>query len=237
MGAVMAGNTRIDIGRIRRDQIVEAAVAVIAEQGIQNLSLSEIEKKVGMSRGQLTYYFKSKEDILLGVFDRLVEMMRGQRGGGGDQPPPELTSWQGVVRMVLQAILQEPQSHPEFGPLQYTFLSQISHREDFRQRLAGLYEDWRLQMSELVGDKLSAGRKKVSPRTFASLVQAMFHGVAIQIAADPGAFHRQEMLALCLDMLGSYLQGQPKTQSGRGAAGHKSKKEKLPGRLVNGVKK
>ncbi len=61
---------RVDVGRIRREQIVEAAVAIIAEQGIQNLSLSEIEKRAGMSRGQLTYYFPSKEDILLAVFDR-----------------------------------------------------------------------------------------------------------------------------------------------------------------------
>ena len=39
-------NGRINIGSIRREQIVEAAAAVIAEQGIQNLSLSEIEQKV-----------------------------------------------------------------------------------------------------------------------------------------------------------------------------------------------
>src|SRR3954454_4319993 len=72
-------NGHLSLATLRREQIVDAAVAVIAEQGIQNLSLSEIEKKVGMSRGQLTYYFKTKEDILLAVFDRLVEQWR-QRG-------------------------------------------------------------------------------------------------------------------------------------------------------------
>ena len=65
-------NGRVDVGRVRREQIVEAAVAVIAEQGLQSLSLSEIEKRAGMSRGQLTYYFPAKEDILLAVFDRLL---------------------------------------------------------------------------------------------------------------------------------------------------------------------
>jgi AcrR family transcriptional regulator len=52
---------RIDVASVRREQVVEAAVAVIAEQGIQNLSLSAIEQKAGMSRGQLTYYFPTKE--------------------------------------------------------------------------------------------------------------------------------------------------------------------------------
>ena len=68
-------NSRIDIRSIRQEQIVEAAVAVIAEQGIQHLSLSEIEKKAGMSRGQLTYYFPAKEDIFLAVFDRLLQLI------------------------------------------------------------------------------------------------------------------------------------------------------------------
>ncbi len=67
-------NPRIDVGSIRREQIVEAAIAVITERGLQNFSLSEIEKKAGMSRGQLTYYFPAKEDILLAVFDRLLQL-------------------------------------------------------------------------------------------------------------------------------------------------------------------
>src|SRR3954471_17912864 len=73
------------VGRQRREQIVEAATAIIAEQGLQNLSLSAIEARTGMSRGQLTYYFKAKEDILLAVFDRLLCMMH-QRARGAPAP-------------------------------------------------------------------------------------------------------------------------------------------------------
>src|SRR5947209_8710829 len=74
---------RIDVGSIRREQIVDAAIAVIAERGIQHLSLSEIEKKTGLVRGQLTYYYKAKEDILLAVFDRLIALMH-QRATAAD---------------------------------------------------------------------------------------------------------------------------------------------------------
>jgi AcrR family transcriptional regulator len=67
---------RIDISFIRKEQIVDAAVCVISQQGLQNFSLSEIEKKARMSRGQLTYYFPAKEDILLAVFDRFLFLMQ-----------------------------------------------------------------------------------------------------------------------------------------------------------------
>src|SRR5436190_23884432 len=113
---------RIDVARIRREQIVEAAVAVIAEQGLQNLSLSEIEKKIGMSRGQLTYYFKTKEDILLAVFDRLIELMNRQHG----EVEIDQLAWLEIVRHVLDIVLATPPAHPEFHALQHAFLSQTS---------------------------------------------------------------------------------------------------------------
>src|SRR5215831_2685818 len=119
---------RIDIASIRREQIVEAAVSVITEQGIQNLSLSEIEKKAGMSRGQLTYYFPTKEDILLAVFDRLVALMHERVGEPECAAGQDASAWEWIQHL-LKKIVVAPRDHPEFGCLQYTFLSQIAHRE------------------------------------------------------------------------------------------------------------
>ena len=84
---------RVDIGSIRREQIVEAAISVIAEKGLENLSLSEIEKRAGMSRGQLTYYFPAKEDILLAVFDRLVVHMHQRIGTPAGLSDGEIAGW------------------------------------------------------------------------------------------------------------------------------------------------
>jgi len=200
---------RPDIVNARREQIVEAAVAVIAAQGLPNLSLSEIEQKAGMSRGQLTYYFPTKEAILLAVFDHLLVMMcqRAGKPNGEMCDPAKPGAWLQRLEQVLQAILQSPPVSPEFHCLQYTFLSQIGYREDFRQRLANLYEEWR----GLIGHDVAADlaqrrpRRPVSARALASLVQALLHGLTVQLAADPGAFDPAEMVSLCLDMLGTYL--------------------------------
>jgi AcrR family transcriptional regulator len=199
----------INIATVRREEIVEAAVAVIAERGIQNLSLSEIEKKAGMSRGQLTYYFPAKEDILLAVFDRVLQLMYQRMGTPAetaDIPCEQQTGWDWVQHL-FKSIFLKPPAAPEFGCLQYTFLSQIGHREDFRRRLATLYEEWRSDMAKGLAVDLAkrpAGRS-VSPRALATLVQAILHGLSMQAAADPEAFDRQEMVNLCLDVLAMYL--------------------------------
>src|SRR3954453_15990465 len=169
---------RIDIAAIRKEQIVEAAVAVIAEQGLPNLSLSEIEAKVGMKRGQLTYYFKHKEDILLAVFDRVLQLMyeRLGRPPGMDEQDCPKSGWE-LTKYLLEALLTQPPLSPEFNCLQYTFLSQIGYREDFRERLASLYEEWRTNMARgLEADLASAnGHSPAPPRAIATLIQAILH--------------------------------------------------------------
>jgi AcrR family transcriptional regulator len=216
-------NGRVTIASIRRTEIVDAAAAVIDEQGIQNLSLSEIEKKVGMSRGQLTYYFKTKEDILLAVFDRMLELMNEQN------PAAEFDKldWLEIVRQIALLVLQNPPAHPEFHALQHTFLSQTGHREDFRRRLANLYEDWRSRSAEALKRDLRKrpAVRRVSPRTLATLVQAIFHGLAVQRAADPTVMNTREMVQLCLDLLSTYLWGSQRVSKPNKTRANKKRRE------------
>jgi AcrR family transcriptional regulator len=201
-------NGRIDIGTIRRGQIVEAAVQVIAERGLENLSLSEIEKKAGMSRGHLMYYFPTKEAILLAVFDRVLTLMYERVGTPAGLAADQAGGWQWIEHLFARVVGQAPVS-PEFHCLQYTFLSQLGHRHDFRRRLAVLYEEWRSNMARGLKEDFARNkpRRKVPPRALATLVQALLHGLAMQAAAAPDAFDRGQMLHLCLDLLGTYLWG------------------------------
>jgi AcrR family transcriptional regulator len=213
---------RVDVGKVRREQIVEAAVAIIVEQGLHNLSLSEIESRANMSRGQLTYYFPAKEDILLAVFDHLLQLMHHNVRAGQDGPSScpfaGKTGWDRLSHFLTVMVLHPP-TLPGFQPLQYTFLSQIGYRDDFRARLADLYESWRDHVARDVADDLARRRASaVSPRTVATFVQALLHGLAIQRDADPNSYDRQEMLDLCLGLLGNYLHPStpPATNGSRG---------------------
>ncbi|MFO0844649.1 MAG: TetR/AcrR family transcriptional regulator [Gemmataceae bacterium] len=198
------GRRRGDVGKRRREEIVEAAVAIIAEEGLPRLSLSSIEARAGMSRGQLTYYFPAKEDILVAVFDRMIATMHRRTGDGQGPPGCALAGTQGWehVQAFLAFMILHPPDVPEFHQLQVTFLSQVGHRADFRQRLAQLFELWRSHMAE---DFTREGAGRFSARTLASFVQAVLHGLAVQRVADPDAYDREEMRALVLHLLGAYL--------------------------------
>ncbi len=238
-------NARIDVGAIRREQIVEAAIAVITEKGLQNLSLSEFEKKAGLSRGQLTYYFPAKEDILLAVFDRLLQLTYQRIGTPHESEPEEASGWD-WTKHLLEKLVGEAPVNPEFGVLQYTFLSQIGHREDFRRRLATLYEEWRSQMAQGLAIDLShrPETRGISPRALASIIQALLHGLSMQLAADPQAFDRQEVLALCLEMVANSMKirhpvrkpRKPAANNWKAADGSRNGRHRAPvGRLPKGL--
>jgi AcrR family transcriptional regulator len=167
-----------------------------------------------MSRGQLTYYFPAKEDILLAVFDRLVLLIHQRVGQPAGLDCAAIGSWEWVQHL-LEKLFTHPPMSPEFGCLQYTFLSQIGHREDFRRRLATLYEQWRSNMALGFANDLLQRRtaRTFSPRAMATLVQAILHGLGMQRAADPDAFDGAEMMELCLEVLGTYLWDKPRSQA------------------------
>jgi AcrR family transcriptional regulator len=186
-----ARRRRPTVAPLRREEIIDAATAIISDEGIQNLSLSEIESRTGMSRGQLTYYFPEKEQILLAVFDRMVEQMR-QRGRetGRDRPTKTAAAVQRKMKAITAMVLARP-APDEFVGIQYTFLAQMRHRADFRERLAGLYEEWRTRLTE---DFQAIGRRPAKERrAVACIFQAILHGLVMQSEVDPAAFDATTM--------------------------------------------
>jgi AcrR family transcriptional regulator len=57
-------------GRIRREDILAAAVAVYGEAGYHGSSLRAIAKRAGITHAGLLYYFPTKEALLAAVLER-----------------------------------------------------------------------------------------------------------------------------------------------------------------------
>ena len=51
------------------DQIIDAAVKVIAQNGYHHSQVSKIAKEAGVADGTIYLYFKNKEDILVSLFE------------------------------------------------------------------------------------------------------------------------------------------------------------------------
>mgnify|MGYP003382095452 CR=1 FL=1 len=61
---------------IRRRQLVEAAIAVIHEDGFTRATVARIAKYAGISSGMVHHYFKDKDDLLFETMRHLLSELR-----------------------------------------------------------------------------------------------------------------------------------------------------------------
>ncbi|MGN0153142.1 MAG: TetR/AcrR family transcriptional regulator [Lachnospiraceae bacterium] len=59
----------------RRNEILDVAERLFCAKGFDNASTNDILKEIGIARGTLYYHFKSKEDILDAMIERLTNQM------------------------------------------------------------------------------------------------------------------------------------------------------------------
>ena len=57
----------------KRVKILDAATRVFAERGFFGAQVADIAKRAGVAAGTVYLYFRSKDDVLLSVFDRTME--------------------------------------------------------------------------------------------------------------------------------------------------------------------
>lgn len=57
-------------GERRREQIIDTAKAVLLSQGYEKLGMRELAKQIGIKHGNLQYYFPTKNDLLVAIFDK-----------------------------------------------------------------------------------------------------------------------------------------------------------------------
>ncbi len=73
----------------RKNEILDAAAELFATKGYDGTSTNDILEKIGIARGTLYYHFKSKEDILDGMIERINGLLAAKAGKlAGDKSIP-----------------------------------------------------------------------------------------------------------------------------------------------------
>ena len=58
---------------LRRQQVVAAARAIVAQQGLEALTFAALERELGYTRGVITWHFRNKDEIVAAVLHDAVE--------------------------------------------------------------------------------------------------------------------------------------------------------------------
>ena len=62
-----------DVSEERKDQIMNAAEEVFAQKGFSDARMDDIADETGLSKGTLYLYYKSKDDLIIAILDRIFQ--------------------------------------------------------------------------------------------------------------------------------------------------------------------
>ena len=139
----MAKHTkRKDLPQQRQSQILTAATELFSQHGYHGVTVDAIAQQVGISKGNIYWYFKSKQEIFLQLFDYLAEQlfMPAQDVLKADLPPRE------KLRTLTRGLLEAYEANPEIISL----VMQIAGLRELREMVSYDYTLWMRQYIDLL---------------------------------------------------------------------------------------
>jgi AcrR family transcriptional regulator len=195
----MSVEPKTDKGRATRDRIVEAAAALVFEQGVAGTSLDDVRAATGVSKGQLYHYFADKGDLVDAVIERTVEQVLAAQPRLAD-----LSSWTAIAAwfddLVALQVEREAAGGCPIGGLAGELAEQD---EDARRELAQGYDRWEEPLRRGLEAMRGFGklRRAADPARLATATLASIQGglLLTQTRRDP------RQLRIALDAAYAYL--------------------------------
>ncbi|MGW2614339.1 TetR/AcrR family transcriptional regulator [Streptomyces sp. NPDC001500] len=119
-----------------RQRIQDVALELFAEQGYEKTSLREIAERLDVTKAALYYHFKTKEEIIVGIFTDLTKPIEDLIEWGREQPHTLETKHE-LVRRYSQALSE---AAPLFRFMQenQATVRELQIGDSFKDRMRGL---------------------------------------------------------------------------------------------------
>lgn len=135
MGGTMDGTKQRRRGNTRQ-RIQDVALELFAEQGYEKTSLREIAERLEVTKAALYYHFKTKEEIIVSLFEDLTQPIEDLIEWGKQQPHT-LETKHDIVRRYSEVLTD---AAPLFRFMQenQATVRELSIGEMFKNRMLGM---------------------------------------------------------------------------------------------------
>ncbi|MEU6088224.1 TetR/AcrR family transcriptional regulator [Streptomyces sp. NPDC047085] len=135
MGVTMDGTKQQRRGNTRQ-RIQDVALELFAEQGYEKTSLREIAERLDVTKAALYYHFKTKEEIIVSLFEDLTKPIEDLIEWGRSQPHTLETKQEIVRRYSLALAGAEPLFR--FMQENQATVRELRIGDTFKDRMRGL---------------------------------------------------------------------------------------------------
>lgn len=173
------------IKEIRREQLIEATIDVIARKGFSELTLAEVAETAKLSTGIVNFYFKSKDALLNATLQSMVGEYRKRWRASVEAAPPSPAA---KITAMLEGDFQRLVASRKAVTVWYAFWGETRWRPDFISVCQELSREFQSVAASFFA---ALGTGDRDPRLIAKGFSAMSDGLWLDMLINPKETDRE----------------------------------------------
>ncbi|MGH7269244.1 MAG: TetR/AcrR family transcriptional regulator [Polyangiaceae bacterium] len=192
----------------KRERILDAAVRVFAKKGFYATRVSEVAKAAGVADGTIYLYFKSKDDLLVSLFEHCVERLLDYL----ETELPLVASSARKLQRIIELQLGLLEGERDLAEVVTVILRQSTKL--MKEYAAPKFTSYLDAIARIVAEGQAAGelRKDISPHLAARAIFGALDAITMTWAlgkAEPGGLSRASGQLVEMVLRGLSPQGAP----------------------------
>ncbi len=185
----------------RREELIKATYLEVAEKGYSAVTLQDIAKRAGVSKGSTLYYFATKEDLFLGALEWMVQQFDVRSGEAIAKVEEPIEK----VKTLIGAIFANAQESRQFFLAYTDFVSIGTRNKRFHDLNAKFYNGCCSHNREVIEAGIRAGVfRQLDIEEASIMMRALVDGLMLQwFFSSDGTFddYRRRCERIVLDYL------------------------------------
>jgi AcrR family transcriptional regulator len=180
-------------------KIIETALEIFSKKGYRDLTMDEIAEKLGVSKGALYTYFKSKDDVLKEIYQSGRQIMRKILCTSADTDD--------FIQTMEKIYHLTTEKYDKYIRIYFELLALATHDEKIKKIVKDDYEkdlDLTHEFIQNLVDKKKI-RTDIDSRTLAQLFRSIWIGTSekLVLGYDPAEVHENWITSISL-VLGAH---------------------------------
>lgn len=178
--------------------ILAAASACFARKGYHRTTMDEIVIESGLSKGTLYWYYKSKQDLFIAMFESWAEVTMG---GMMSLAHDATQSAADRIRALMTWSMEAFEDEPEIVTLMMEAFTTLRGNINVYEQLTKVYTPFMDLLADIIEDGVHRGEfHPVKARPLAEALGAALDGIAIQALIEiPG--NTRERVTILIDVV------------------------------------
>lgn len=179
------------------EKILKAALEVVNEETISGTRMHLIAEKAGMVQSNVHYYYRTKQELLDGLQERVLGECYNVRNAGKKKSKDTLEGQLHIFFQQKKYMITKKKNY-DFAELNFIVQSKIDSK--IRERFQRSYSEWREEIREIIirfCPDLGEQEREMIPYLAVSLLE----GASIQALVDGKAFDAEQYFAAAENMV------------------------------------